>query len=61
MAKTTKRKKKRISWTKANVAELKRYSKEKLAVVKISKAMKRTVGALRQRALSLGIPLGHRR
>jgi len=61
MAKKAKRKVKRVAWTKANVAELKKYSKERLPVVKISKAMKRTVGALRQRAQSLGIPLGHRR
>jgi hypothetical protein len=61
MAKKTKRRKKRIAWTKANIAELKKYSKEKLPVAKISKAMKRTVGALRQKALHLGLPLGHRR
>jgi hypothetical protein len=61
MAKKTKRRKKRIAWTKANVAELKKYSKEKLPVAKISKAMKRTAGALRQKALHLGLPLGHRR
>ena len=61
MAKKTKRRKKCIAWTKANVAELKKYSKEKLPVAKISKAMKRTAGALRQKALHLGLPLGHRR
>jgi hypothetical protein len=61
MAKKTKRKTKRVAWTKANIAELKKYSKEKMPVAKISKAMKRTVGALRQRAGALGIPLGHQR
>jgi hypothetical protein len=30
-------------------------------VAKISKAMKRTSGAIRQKALSLGIAIGHRR
>jgi hypothetical protein len=30
-------------------------------VKKVAKALKRTVGALRQKALSLGLPLGHRR
>jgi hypothetical protein len=59
--KTKKRKVKRVAWTKAHIAELKKYSKEKLPVVKISKLMKRTVAALRQRALGLGISLGHRR
>jgi hypothetical protein len=61
MAKKTKRRKKRIAWTKAHVGELKKYSKEKLPVAKISKAMKRTAGALRQKARNLGIRLGHRR
>ena len=50
-----------VAWTKANVAELKKYSKEKLPVAKISKALKRTVGALRQKAGNLGLPLGRRR
>jgi hypothetical protein len=61
MAKKTKRRKKRITWTKANVAKLRKYSKDRLPVAKVSKAMKRTVGALRQKALHLGLPLGHRR
>jgi hypothetical protein len=30
-------------------------------VAKISKAMKRTPGALRQQARKMGMPLGHRR
>ena len=49
------------SWTKIEHRELKAHSKSKTPVAKISKAMKRTVGALRQQALKLGIPLGHRR
>ena len=59
--KLAKKRSKRIPWTKAMVAELRRYSKEKLPVAKISRTMKRTVGSLRQKALGLGIPLGHRR
>ena len=51
----------RVAWTKAHERELKGHSKSKTPVVKISRAMKRTIGALRQRALTLGIPLGHRR
>ena len=51
----------RVAWTKANERELKAHSKSKTPVVKISRAMKRTIGALRQRALALGISLGHRR
>ena len=51
----------RVAWTKATERELKAHSKSKTPVVKISRAMKRTIGALRQRALALGISLGHRR
>ena len=52
----------RREWTKADVKELKAYSKAKTPVVKISKQTKRTiVGALRQKALILGIGLGHQR
>ena len=61
MAKKTKRRVKRASWTKSHLTELRRYSKDKLPVKKISKLMKRTVGALRQKARGLGIRLGHRR
>jgi hypothetical protein len=51
----------RKTWTSSDVRELKAHSKTKTPVVKISKQMKRTVGALRQKALGLGISLGHRR
>jgi ABC-type glycerol-3-phosphate transport system permease component len=36
-------------------------SKAKTPIAKISKQMKRTIGALRQQALKPGIGLGHRR
>ncbi len=51
----------RRPWTKEDLRDLKAHSKTRTPVVKISKAMKRTVGALRQKALNLGIRLGHRR
>ena len=51
----------RIAWTKEHVRDLKAHSKSKTPVAKISKAMKRTAGAIRQKALSLGIAIGHRR
>jgi hypothetical protein len=51
----------RREWTKADEKELKAYSKAKTPVVKISKQTKRTIGALRQKALILGIGLGHQR
>ncbi len=58
-----KRAKRRISrpWTKDDFRSLKAHSKARTPVAKISKVMKRTPGALRQKALRLGIPLGHRR
>jgi hypothetical protein len=59
MAKKVKRTK--VAWTKAMQAELRRHSKARTPVEKISKQMKRTVGALRQQAFQLGIGLGHQR
>ena len=63
MAKATKKKIRRrgAAWTKAMQAELRKHSKARTPVSKISKQMKRTVGALRQQALKLGIGLGHQR
>ena len=55
------RKTKRRAWTRAHSAELRKHSKARTPVARISKLMKRTAGALRQQALKLGIPLGHRR
>lgn len=60
LAKTSK-KTKRVAWTKTLHAELRKHSKARTPVTKISKQMKRTVGALRQQALKLGIGLGHQR
>jgi hypothetical protein len=51
----------RQAWTKDHLKELKGHSRAKTPVVKISKAMKRTIGALRQKAFALGLPLGHQR
>ena len=52
---------KRREWTKADLRELKDHSRARTPVAKISKLTKRSVGALRQKALHLGIGLGHRR
>jgi hypothetical protein len=52
---------KRRPWTKEQIQELKGHSRAKTAVAKISKLTRRTPGALRQKALELGLPLGHRR
>jgi len=59
-----KKQKKRVTaraWTKMDVRALKRFSRDKAPVAEISKKLKRTVGALRQKALSLGLSLGHQR
>jgi serine/threonine-protein kinase RIO1 len=48
-------------WTKEDVRTLKAHSKARTPVPKVSKVMKRTVGALRRRAGILGVGLGHRR
>ncbi|KJC62055.1 hypothetical protein UP10_01310 [Bradyrhizobium sp. LTSPM299] len=66
MAKKTKKMAKtkkivRREYTKADVKELREHSKAKTPVVKIAKLTKRSVGSLRQKALKLGIRLGHRR
>jgi hypothetical protein len=52
---------KRRPWTKQDMRELKGHSRSKSPVKKIARAMKRTPGALRQKAFILGLPLGHRR
>ena len=51
----------RREYTKADVKELRVHSKARTPVVKIMKLTKRSEGSLRQKALKLGIRLGHRR
>jgi hypothetical protein len=60
-ARKSARRKPRVSWAKAHLQELRTHSRAKTAVRKIAKAMKRTEGALRQKAYELGLRLGHRR
>ncbi len=59
--KSTKKVVTRKPWTKDEYKTLKAHSKARTPVVKIAKQMKRSVGALRQQALKLGIGLGHQR
>jgi len=59
--KAVKKKLVRREYTKEDVKTLKEHSKAQTPLEKISKAMKRTGGSLRQKAIKLGIPLGHRR
>jgi hypothetical protein len=51
----------RREYTKTDVKELRAHSKAKTPVDKIAKLTKRSVGSLRQKALTLGIGLGHQR
>ena len=48
---------KRRPWTKEDVRELKSLAKSKVPAAKITRKFKRTEGALRQKALHLGISL----
>jgi hypothetical protein len=50
-----------VAWSKDHEKELRGHSKAKTPVAKAAKAMKRTPGALRQKAQTMGLPLGHRR
>ena len=56
MAKKTKRR----EWNKGDVKELKTMARNKTPAPKIAKALKRTVGATRQKALALGVSLNSR-
>jgi hypothetical protein len=56
-----KRRIQRRAWTKEDQRELRAHSRAKTPVTAISREMKRSVGALRQQALKLGISLGARR
>ncbi|MGY4370741.1 hypothetical protein ACVW1A_006806 [Bradyrhizobium sp. LB1.3] len=60
MAKKTKKTVRR-EWTNGDIKDLKAHSKARTPVVKIAKMTKRTEGALRQKAIVLGIGLGHQR
>jgi hypothetical protein len=61
VAQKTKKKIVRREYTKAEVKELRSHSKAKTPLAEIMKLTKRTEGSLRQKALKLGIGLGHQR
>jgi hypothetical protein len=61
MAKKAKKKIVRRLFTKDDVKALKAHSKARTPIAKIAKQMKRTEGSLRQKAIKLGIGLGHMR
>jgi hypothetical protein len=51
---------KRRAWTKDNVRELKSLAKRKTPAAQIARSLKRTLGATRQKAFSLGVSLDSR-
>ena len=59
--KAAKKKVTRKEFTASDVKLLKMHSKARTPVSKLAKLMKRSEGSLRQKALKLGIGLGHQR
>gem|GEM_PF-2256932 len=55
-----KRKKARRPWTKQDERELRGHSRNKSPLKTVVRSMQRTAGALRQKAFSLDLSLGHR-
>jgi hypothetical protein len=55
-----KRKKKRRAWTSSEVRELKTLARKKTTAGRIAKKLKRTEGATRQKAFSIGLSLDSR-
>jgi hypothetical protein len=55
-----KRKKKRRAWTSAEVRELKTMARKKTRASQIAKKLRRTEGATRQKAFSIGLSLDSR-
>jgi hypothetical protein len=55
-----KRTKKRRAWTSTEVRELKTMAKRKTPASKIARKLKRTEGATRQKAFSIGLSLDSR-
>jgi hypothetical protein len=55
-----KKRSKRWEWTKDDVRELKTLARQKTPVRKIARSLKRTEGATRQKAFSIGLSLDSR-
>jgi hypothetical protein len=55
-----KKSKKRRAWTATEVRELKTLAKKKTTAGKIAKRLRRTEGATRQKAFSIGLSLDSR-
>jgi len=61
LAKAKAKKPARKPYTASDVKLLRQHSKSRTPVSKIARLMKRSEGSLRQKALKLGIGLGHQR
>jgi hypothetical protein len=55
-----KRKKKRRAWTSSELRELKAMARKKTKASRIAKKLRRTEGATRQKAFSIGLSLDSR-
>ena len=55
-----KRKRKRRAWTSAEVSALKTMARKKTRASQIAKKLRRTEGATRQKAFSIGLSLNSR-
>jgi hypothetical protein len=51
---------KRREWTKTDIRDLKSFARQKTPAGKIARSLKRTEGATRQKAFSLGLSLDSR-
>ena len=54
------KKRKRVAWSTEHVRILKSMARKKTSARKIAKALKRTEGATRQKAFSMGLSLDSR-
>lgn len=54
------KKRKRVAWTAAHVRTLRSMANKKAPAGRIAKALKRTEGATRQKAFSIGLSLDSR-
>ena len=61
MAKAKAKKPARKPYTASDVKLLRQHSRARTPVSKIARLMKRSEGSLRQKALKLGVGLGHQR
>jgi hypothetical protein len=54
------KKRKRVAWSAAHVRTLKSMSKKKTPAAEIAKTLRRSEGAIRQKAFSMGVSLDSR-